>query len=87
MTGCHVTFAMGACKTMIAFSTFDAISQIQIVVGIVSDLDAMSVPDVSITMMFVPDFAFESFPVGDDPMVGGQTVLAHKANVRSKPLL
>jgi hypothetical protein len=82
-----VTFAMGACRTMTAFSTFDAMSQIQIVVGMVSDLDAISVPDVSMAMMFVPDFVAESFTTGDGPVVGGQTVFVHKANVRSKPPL
>jgi hypothetical protein len=79
-----VTFAMGACSTITAFNTFDAMSQIQIVVGMVSDLDAISVPDVSMTTMFVPDFALESLATGDDPVVGGQTVFGHKANVRSK---
>ena len=62
-------------------------SQIQIVVGMVSDLDAISVPDVSMAMIFVPDFAFESFAIGVDPVVGGQTVFVYKANVRSKPPL
>src|SRR5277367_3095090 len=34
--GCQVTFAIGACSIMTAFSTFDAMSQIQIVVGMIS---------------------------------------------------
>lgn len=62
-------------------------SQIQIVVGMISDLDAIRVPDVSMTIMFVPDFAFESFATGDGPVVGGQIVFVHKANARSKPPL
>lgn len=55
------------------------------VVGIVSDLVAMSVPDVSMVMTFVPDFAFEPHEPGDEPTVGGQIVLVHTAKVRSKP--
>lgn len=58
-------------------------SQIQIVVGIVSDLDAINVPDPSMTRIFVPDFALESFMAGDEPIVGGQIVFVHKANARS----
>lgn len=62
-------------------------SQIQIVVGMISDLDANIVPDASMVMMLVPDFTFKSFATGDDPVVGGQTIFVHKANVRSKPPL
>jgi hypothetical protein len=50
-----------------------------------SDLDAINVPEVSMAMMFVPDFAFESFAAGGEPMIGGQTIFVHRAKVRSKP--
>jgi hypothetical protein len=85
MTGCQVTFAMGACSIIIVLSTFDAMSQIQMVVGMVSDLDAISVPDASMAIIFVPGLVFESFVTGEEPIIGGQTVFVQKANVRSKP--
>lgn len=41
-------------------------------------------PELSNAMMFVPVFAFESFP-GEDPDVGGQVACVALTNSRAKP--